>query len=158
LGAPLREGQFAPPGFRQQQILQTGPRRRLQPTPSVSRDENSRFFATTGDNLRTFAQSWVKVAARNEAWDLAVYTRALARHETAQFTDATWDRLTAERTGPPDAAQADLAALWAPDLRARAAAIVATPAPPPPPPPLPAPAPWIGRREGGVGRRQGWLR
>ena len=130
----------------------------MQPTPSVSRDENSRFFATTGDNLRTFAQSWVKVAARNEAWDLAVYTRALARHETAQFTDATWDRLTAERTGPPDAAQADLAALWAPDLRARAAAIVATPAPPPPPPPLPAPAPWIGRREGGVGRRQGWLR
>ena len=72
------------------------------------------------ENPRTGARAWAKIAARNEAWDLAVYARALARHETMAFTEAAWDRLTAQRSGPPDAAQADLDALWAPRLKALA--------------------------------------
>ena len=71
-------------------------------------------------NLKTGARAWVKVQARNEAWDLAVYARAQARHLTAQFTEQHWDRLSAQRQGEPDAAQPDLAALWAPDLKAQA--------------------------------------
>jgi phage terminase large subunit GpA-like protein len=67
-------------------------------------------------------KEWQKIRARNEQWDIAVYARALARHETARFADVDWDRLTAERSGPPEAAQPDLAALWAPDLKAQAEA------------------------------------
>jgi phage terminase large subunit GpA-like protein len=71
-------------------------------------------------NPKTGAQAWVRVAARNEAWDLAVYCRAQARHLTAQFTEEHWDGLTARRQGPPAAVQPDLEALWAPDLKAQA--------------------------------------
>ena len=65
-------------------------------------------------------REWRKVRARNEQWDLAVYARALARHETAQFSAASWDNLTAKRHGPLDGAQPDMAALWAPDLKQKA--------------------------------------
>lgn len=58
----------------------------------------------------------------NEQWDLAVYTRALARHSADRLTEQAWAALEAERIGPPAAAQADLAALWAPDLKAQAEA------------------------------------
>lgn len=83
---------------------------------------------------RTGARSWKKVRARNEAWDLAVYARALARQATIRFGEQDWTNLTAARQGPPDAAQPDLAQLWAPDLKAQAEAAQAMP------PPMPRPA------------------
>lgn len=89
-----------------------------------------RLFA----NPKTGELKWGKVAARNEAWDLAVYTRAQARHLTAQFSDRHWDNLTAKRQGPPEAAQPDLAALWAPDLKQRAQDAVEKPPEAPRPP------------------------
>jgi len=73
-------------------------------------------------NPRTGQRAWKKVNARNEAWDLAVYTRALARQATIRFTDADWLGLAATRQGPADEAQPDLAQLWAPDLKAQAEA------------------------------------
>lgn len=72
------------------------------------------------ENPRTGVRSWQKVTPRNEAWDLAVYCRALARHDTASFTAKTWAALAARRSGAAEAAQPDLAALWAPDLKAQA--------------------------------------
>lgn len=69
-------------------------------------------------------RKWIKIRARNEQWDLAVYARALARHATVGFSEADWNALEQERLGAPEAAQADLAALWAPDLRAQAEAAV----------------------------------
>jgi phage terminase large subunit GpA-like protein len=80
-------------------------------------------------NPRTGQRAWKKVNARNEAWDLAVYTRALARQATIRFTDADWLGLAATRQGPPDEAQTDLAQLWAPDLKAQAEAAIARPTP-----------------------------
>jgi phage terminase large subunit GpA-like protein len=74
------------------------------------------------ENPRTGARSWKKVGPRNEAWDLAVYTRAQARHATLGWTDAQWESLEARVMGPPEAAQADMVALWAPDLKAQAEA------------------------------------
>lgn len=74
------------------------------------------------ENPRTGARAWQKIAARNEAWDLAVYARAQARHATLGWDDACWQALEAKVLGPPEAAQADLAALWAPDLKAQAEA------------------------------------
>jgi len=100
---------------------------------------------------RTGARRWKKVNTRNEAWDLAVYTRAIARAATIRFTDADWQNLAAARQGEPEAAQQDLADLWAPDLKAKAEAAArekATPpaAPPaaPPPPPSYVPRPRAG--------------
>jgi phage terminase large subunit GpA-like protein len=72
------------------------------------------------ENPRTGQRSWKKIAARNEAWDLAVYTRALARQATEGLTAERWAALESERLGPPASAQADLAELWAPSLRAQA--------------------------------------
>jgi phage terminase large subunit GpA-like protein len=93
---------------------------------------------------RTGARTWKKVNARNEAWDLAVYTRALARQATLRFTDADWSNLAAARQGPPAEAQPDLAQLWAPDLKAQAEAAIAKPHPARVPPPAAiAPAPRI---------------
>lgn len=63
-------------------------------------------------------REWQKIRARNEQWDIAVYARAIARHETAAFVEETWDALTADRCGPPAEAQGDLGALWAPALAA----------------------------------------
>lgn len=74
------------------------------------------------ENPRNGKREWKKVNARNEAWDLAVYARALARQATERLTPEAWDALEAERSGMPEAAQADLAALWAPDLKAHAEA------------------------------------
>lgn len=74
---------------------------------------------------KTGERSWQKLRPRNEAWDNAVYTRALARFATTGFTDLHWTNLAAARQGPPDAAQPDLAQLWAPDLKAQAEAAVA---------------------------------
>lgn len=105
-------------------------------------------------NPRTGVRRWDKVRARNEAWDLAVYARALARHATMQFNEADWRNLAAARQGEPEAAQQDLAAFWAPDLKAKAeqaarqkadaAAAPPSPASPRPPSYVPArPAGWI---------------
>jgi phage terminase large subunit GpA-like protein len=99
---------------------------------------------------RTGARTWKKVNARNEAWDLAVYTRALARQATIRFTDADWLALAATRQGPPEDVQPDLAQLWAPDLKAQAEAAVAKP----PPASMPPPAAMArGRSITGTGRR-----
>lgn len=76
-------------------------------------------------NPRTGARAWVKVQQRNEAWDLAVYTRALARHETAAFGEPQWDALAAQRLGPMEDAQGDLMALITPSLKAQAEAAAA---------------------------------
>lgn len=64
---------------------------------------------------------WKKMGA-NEQWDLAAYCRALARHAGDRLSEQQWQALAAERLGPPEAAQADMAALWAPDLKAQAEA------------------------------------
>jgi phage terminase large subunit GpA-like protein len=45
-------------------------------------------------------REWVKVRARNEQLDLAVYCRALARHGTVRWEGADWDAAVAE-AGPP---------------------------------------------------------
>lgn len=100
---------------------------------------------------KTGARVWKKVNARNEAWDLAVYTRALARHATMGFTDQHWANLAAARQGPPETAQPDLAQLWAPDLKSQAeAAVQAAPAEPKPQAtaPKPQPAAFIPKRSG----------
>ncbi len=98
---------------------------------------------------RTGARKWRKVHARNEAWDLAVYTRALARQATIRFADADWTALAAARQGPPEQAQPDLAQLWAPDLKAQAEAAALKP----PPSSLPPPAAMAqGRGITGAGR------
>jgi phage terminase large subunit GpA-like protein len=92
-------------------------------------------------NPKTGARAWVKVQPRNEAWDLAVYARAQARHLTAAMNDAQWEALAARRQGPAEDVQQDMAALWSPDLRAKV-----TPAP------APAPAPRARKAE-----RPGWF-
>lgn len=98
------------------------------------------------ENPKTAQRSWKKVSPRNEAWDLAVYTRALARQATEQFTDQQWANLAAARTGEPEAVQADLAILWAPGLKEAAIAAQAAPPPAPPPPPPRARDQWIEAR------------
>lgn len=94
-------------------------------------------------------REWVKVRPRNEQFDLAVYARAIARHETASFTDESWARLAARRQGAPDQAQADLMPLLQPTIAAEVAR--AQPPPPAPPPPeVAARTPrggWFERRE-----------
>lgn len=82
-------------------------------------------------NPKTGARGWVKIAARNEAWDLAVYTRAQARHLTAAFTADTWVKLAAKRHGPLDAVPPDMAALLVVAPPKQKAAAVAQPAPTP---------------------------
>lgn len=42
-------------------------------------------------------REWIKVRSRNEEFDIAVYTRALARQVTAGMTAAAWDGLIASR-------------------------------------------------------------
>lgn len=76
------------------------------------------------ENPRTGVREWRKVNARNEAWDLAVYARALARQATERLTLEMWAALERERLGPPDRGEAGLVNLWAPDLRAEAEAAV----------------------------------
>lgn len=101
------------------------------------------------ENPRTGARAWRKVRPRNEAWDLAVYARGLARQATQSFTPEDWERLSAERMGEPEAAQPDLAKLWAPDLKARHAdALKTAPAAfaAPPPARRAAPGAWIEPR------------
>jgi phage terminase large subunit GpA-like protein len=104
-------------------------------------------------NPRTGVRSWKKIAARNEAWDLAVYTRAQARHATLGWGEAQWQALEAETLGPPEAAQADLATLWAPDLKALAQEAVKRKAEESVRVAKPAPAPPAGFFE----RRQDWF-
>ena len=83
-------------------------------------------------NPRTGKLRWVKVKPRNEAWDLAVYARALARQATLRFGTEEWGRLETERTGPID-------------LKARA--VEAVKAPPPAQPVVRAPRrEWIEPR------------
>lgn len=103
-------------------------------------------------NPRTGARAWVKVQARNEAWDIAVYARAQARHLTAAFSEATWDRLAIRRQGPANDVQPDMAALWAPDLKARAEE--AARQPPPEMPAMPVRKP---ERRGWFEPRRDWI-
>lgn len=91
-----------------------------------------------GNRAGFTSRKWHKVRSRNEQWDLAVYARALARHETNGFTEANWDALAAARTGKADELQPDLAALWAPGLAAEAASAAPRQPEPPPPPPVTA--------------------
>jgi phage terminase large subunit GpA-like protein len=79
-------------------------------------------------------REWRKVKTRNEQWDLAVYTRALARHATLGFDESRWAALEAERQGAAEAMQGDLAQHWG-------AALVPSPPPPRPAPPAPAARP-----------------
>ena len=95
-------------------------------------------------------REWRKVRPRNEQWDIAIYARALARHETANLTDAHWERLIAERVGKPEDAQADMIALWQPDLKTLAGADV-------PPEPKPQPAPPPPKSGGWFEKRESWI-
>lgn len=51
---------------------------------------------------------------RNEALDVAVYSRALAHHLTDGFTPEQWMALASERGAKPEEVQRDLGALWSP--------------------------------------------
>jgi phage terminase large subunit GpA-like protein len=62
---------------------------------------------------------WRKLRA-NELWDLAVYARALAYHNSAGMTEARWSALEAEVRTPVEP-QADLSLLWTPTMQAGAA-------------------------------------
>ncbi len=103
-------------------------------------------------NPRTGERFWKKTAPRNEAWDLAVYCRAQARHETLQFDDARWAALAAERQGPAEDIQSDLAGLWAPDLKA-----LAVVTPPPAPPPKPKKPTYLPPANNWLGAPQRWI-
>ncbi|UXQ89127.1 terminase large subunit family protein [Synechococcus phage MinM1] len=74
------------------------------------------------EDPRTGKRKWDKVAARNEAWDLAVYTRAQARALALGMTPADWDALIADTQGKPAEAQADLLDMLTPSLKAQAEA------------------------------------
>ncbi len=92
-------------------------------------------------------REWHKIRPRNEQWDLAVYSRALARHLTASFADAEWSALAARRLGLAEALQGDLVALLTQGLKAEAAPLPATPPPPPEAPRTrPRGDPWIEAR------------
>lgn len=90
-------------------------------------------------------REWHKVRPRNEQWDLAVYSRALARHLTASFAEADWAQLAARRHGPPEDIQADLP-LLSPGLVAASPAVPG-PAPQPAAPARPASGAWIEHRD-----------
>lgn len=96
---------------------------------------------------KTGERFWKKISARNEAFDLATYTRALARHATLQFTDADWVGLASMRHGPPADAQPEMAEFMPPSAK------VEDPKPAPAPTPPPIAAPIRGRGIVGVGRR-----
>lgn len=102
------------------------------------------------ENPRTGERYWVKVAPRNEAWDLAVYTRALARQASERLTPEDWDRLAARAMGEAEPDQGDMAALWAPGLGREA-----TPVPLPAAMAQRAVQPGMGRGVSGMGRRVG---
>jgi phage terminase large subunit GpA-like protein len=74
------------------------------------------------ENPRTGARKWEKIQARNEAWDLAVYTRAQARAMTLTMTDEDWDALIASTQGEAEKAQGDLLSMITPSLKAEAEA------------------------------------
>jgi phage terminase large subunit GpA-like protein len=81
----------------------------------------------TGYEIR----EWIKIRARNEQFDLAVYTRALARRDTSFFGAREWDRLMTRRGAPG----ADLVTLMTSPIAADATRPTpTTPAPPPIPP------------------------
>jgi len=105
----------------------------------------------------TSRREWKKLGP-NEQWDLATYTRALARHDTAQFTEVEWDGLSAKRLGPAMAAQPDLASFWAPGIRDVAAPPAAPPPAPEPPLDIVARPGWAEGRAAGWGRATGWGR
>lgn len=81
-------------------------------------------------------RAWIKIRPRNERWDIAIYNRALARHQTVGFSEADWANLERERLGEPEAMQPELTGLWAPPLR---------PAPVDTGPPITPPAPPVRR-------------
>lgn len=96
------------------------------------------------ENPRTGERSWKKIAPRNEAWDCAVYARAIARHVTVKWTPERWDEECARRLGPPDQAQADMRDLWSGDSRAAVAEAVRKGPPPPPQRRAPIISSWMG--------------
>jgi phage terminase large subunit GpA-like protein len=87
-------------------------------------------------------RAWVKVRRRNEALDLAVYARALARRDTDGVTQQGWDRLVANRqTGETPS----LIALMQPTLATEIEQSVAETT-------RPTVAPRQPRQVGGIGR------
>lgn len=76
------------------------------------------------ENPSNGSRYWKKVGPRNEAWDLAVYARALAHGAADSMTEGQWAAVEAERLGPPEAAQADLLAMLTPTLKQEAEAAV----------------------------------
>lgn len=100
-------------------------------------------------------REWIKIRSRNEQLDLAVYARALGRHDTLNFDENRWAQLAEKRLGP----SADLVTLMQSDIALDVAAAILTPpepAAPAPPPPPPA-APYVPRRSGWLGGREKWL-
>ena len=105
-----------------------------QLTAEVLEDVKNRQGQVTG-------RRWTKLRA-NELWDLAVYGRALAYHNSAGMTEARWSALEAEVRKPVQP-QADLSVLWTPTIKAEVAreaaeavqppAVPASPTAPPPP-------------------------
>ncbi len=83
------------------------------------------------------SKEWVIGAQRrNEALDIAVGARALAHHLADGLSAQDWLNLAARRLSAPEAAQLDLARLWAPGLGgagARSAEPAAAPGPAPAP-------------------------
>lgn len=77
------------------------------------------------------SKEWVIGAQRrNEALDIAVGARALAHHLADGLSAQDWLNLAAARLSAPEAAQLDLARLWAPGLTPAAARSAETTEPP----------------------------
>ncbi len=70
-------------------------------------------------------KKWVKLRPRNERHDIGVYARALAHHLSDAMSKADWDALELARGTAPEAAQADMAAIWAQQPAAVAQAVAA---------------------------------
>lgn len=81
-------------------------------------------------------RQWIKVRSRNEQFDLAVYCRALARHDTAGLDEAQWTDLQARRLAP---AEQDLITMMTSGIFVDAVSITDLPAPAPEQPRAPAP-------------------
>ena len=134
------------------------PRGAMRFSHETSREDLSQLTAEVLEDVvdrrqQVIGRKWAKKRA-NELFDLAVYARALALHDTAAMTPAKWADLAADVRRAPER-QADLAVLWAPPLaavppavpapaateeaapEARVAREEAQPAPPPKPAPQP---------------------
>ena len=98
---------------------------------------------------RAGPKRWEKLRPRNERHDTAIYARALAHHLSDKMTPRDWDALQVLRGVPPEAAQGDMAAIWAGQPKAVASEAARQPETPAPAAPV--------KVNKFTGRSGGWL-